>query len=157
MKTNRVYSIYSEMEHKGVFSHNPANMNSFDKETGQSLYDGPVQFPMMLYHPQGKTEIITPEIKIAGRNGPEIETPEQRSLISLTVTDATEYNRAREEGWHEHPADAIAASGKTPPLKGATDTVNRLENEIDRLKGLLKDQQKKETLKSPATATGAKP
>lgn len=147
---NHRFTVYDKMEADGVFDLNPANPDSRSKE-GESLYRGPIEFPKMMYSPTGEFEIIV--------NGEEIETPrgpklinQQTALISQVVSSAAQEAQLLSEGWHDHPAKAIAAAveaganaerkaaGLKPlvvPAIGAQTVISSQESEIRRLSAEL--------------------
>lgn len=146
---NHRFTVYDKMENDGAFAGNPANPDSQSKE-GESLYRGPIEFPKMMYHPEGQTEIIV--------NGEEIETPrgpklinQQTAMISQVVANAAQEAQLLSEGWHDHPAKAIAVraetTGEKVPSIGAQTVINSQEAEIRRLQAelaKLRDEAKSE-------------
>lgn len=107
-RSNR-FTIFDRLEQLGYFQVNSANPDSRDLTTGESLYKGPVEFPKMLFHPQGEEKITSP--------GEEVHTPlrgaqlvgQQRELIYEIAQTKPDEARLRAEGWHIHPAQAIKA------------------------------------------------
>ena len=130
------FTQFDMMDAKGIFAANAANVTSHDPHTGQSLYKGPVQYPMMFYHPEGKTRVTVRAEQVNTPYGPTMNS-EQRELISRVAGNAAEAAVLRKLGWHEHPADAIAAgltdeqkaAGVVPPPKGAENRITTLEAE----------------------------
>ncbi len=118
-KKNR-YTVFDLMDDRGVFEKNSANACS-------PLYGGPLQYPKMLYHPKGETRVTQKAETLVTPYGPK-EVGEQRELVSRVVQDSEEEEVLRAEGWHDHPAKAIAASGQTPPAVGVVNSKD-LENE----------------------------
>lgn len=100
------FTIYDVMENKGYFSANPANPNARDKTDGHSLYSGPVEFPKMLYHPNGEERILVPAEILTTPLGPKL-VGEQRELVSMTVQNSEEEAAALADGWWDHPSKAI--------------------------------------------------
>ena len=134
----RVFTIFDVMEDKGVFRANSANPNAVDRE-GRPLYAGPVQFPMMVYHPKGEEEILVPGVAEMTPFGPKM-VGEQRGIIYRIVGNAQELREATAEGWHDHPAKAIAAANAlrvergeaplpVPPISAAS-TISGLEKQL---------------------------
>jgi hypothetical protein len=119
------FTIYDVMEGQGVFDENPANSYSAD-------YKGPVQYPKMFYHPEGKERVIQRAEIIATPMGPE-RVGELRALINRVAQDADEEAALRELGWHDHPAKAIQASGREMPPMVAHNRESELEDQIKRL------------------------
>jgi len=101
------FTIYDVMESQGVFEANPANAVSSD-------YKGPVQYPKMFYHPEGKEIIVQRAEILATPMGPE-RVGEMKQIISRAANDADEEAALRELGWHDHPAKAMKAAGKEMP------------------------------------------
>lgn len=112
LKNGDRFTVYDAMEAGGYFSLNPANPNSRNKE-GQSLYTGPVKFPMMLYHPTGEERVSVPGTKERTPYGTVELFGEQTEIISREVATEAELADAVAEGWHKHPAQAIKAGNET--------------------------------------------
>lgn len=137
-RNNRL-TIYDLMEAKGIFASNPANAGSM-REDGTPLYAGPVEYPKMLYHPQGAQRVLVPPRVEPTPTGP-VHIPAQMELISQIVQDAEEEAKLTSQGWHDHPADAIAAAveldpaayGGKVPEKSSDTRIKNLEAEIARL------------------------
>lgn len=140
------FSIYDRMEAEGVFSGNPANPDSIDSE-GRSLYKGPAEYPKMLYHPKGGVRVVNAGEEIDTPRGPKLLNY-QEEMVSITVANADEEKLARAEGWHDHPAKAIAVraveTGESVPEMGAQSIMASQEAEIRRL------QQELERLRAEA-------
>ena len=115
-KQSRRFSIYDMLEENGVFDSNPANIGSVDKD-GASLYRGPVEYPKMLYHPEGAERVIVPAQAETTPFGPQM-LGEQRELVYREVASKSEEREALAAGWHDHPAKAIAAGNKVREAKG---------------------------------------
>ncbi len=147
------FTIYDKMQGDGYFSANPANPDSRDPTTGDSIYQGPVEFPKMLYHPEGEEKIIVPAEIITTPLGPKA-VGEQRELIYEIVQNKAEEAVLLAEGWHTHPAPAmrrrvelfieanpeISEKDKAKMLKAIpgvsrVDRVKELEEELHRLTG----------------------
>ena len=112
LKNGDRFTVYDAMEASGYFSTNPANPNSRNKD-GQPLYQGPVKFPMMLYHPRGEERVSVPGTKERTPYGTVEMFGEQWEIISREVRTDVELAEALEEGWHKHPALAIKAANDT--------------------------------------------
>lgn len=136
MARENIHTVYDRMAAKGFFAQNAANRDSRDKFTGESLYKGPLQFPKMLYHPQGKMRVVVPAVAEATPFGPELRN-EQKELISRVVNNEEELAGLLAEGWHKHPADAIAAGGGVAPAKSSVQRVSVLEEQVARLQAEL--------------------
>lgn len=147
---NRRFTIYDAMEAAGIFEANPANSYSRDVITGDGLYKGPVEYPKMFYHPKGETRISVPAEVIELPSGRIIERNEQRELIHAIANNSADERRLRDDGWHDHPSDAMRAGGdKNAPLKTSGDRIAQLESEIRRLQA-EKDAQAAEILAATA-------
>lgn len=133
------YTIYDMMEDKGIFDENTANSAS-------PKYTGPVEFPRMMYHPEGKYKIMVPGEVISTPLGPKM-VGQQTELISKTVENIGEQRALVAAGWHFTPAEAITANGGDAPatspemlLQRATDDKARLEMELEELRRQLNSQ-----------------
>ncbi len=165
------FTIYDKMEAEGAFSSNPANVHSFDSN-GMALYTGPVQYPKMLYHPQGEQRETSPGEWLNTPNGPKL-VGQQFELIYQIAKTEEEAQALLAEGWHEHPVDAITARvtgqverGELPksallklPKKGAESRAKDLQAEIDRLTRQLAERDAADVTKANvlAPAAAAKP
>lgn len=134
------HTRYHVMEAEGVFDENPANPTARDRD-GMSLYTGPVQFPKMLYHPQGEERVTAPGEYVLSPGGRESLVGQQRELVHRIVNNAEEEAAALAEGWHTTPARAIAASGRTPPPESPAQIISDKDAEIERLKAQLVEAQ----------------
>ncbi len=108
---DNVYTVYDVLDKKGYYSRNPANAQSFDPATKESLYKGPVEFPKMYYHPMGE--------RVNTNAGEVISTPlgakivgEQWELIHTIVANKAEEMILKAEGWHDQPWKADKAAGR---------------------------------------------
>jgi len=119
------------MEAKGIFQLNPANAGAQDA-TGTMLYNGPVQYPKMFYHPKGEERVIVQATTIDTPYGPK-QVGEQKELIHRSVNNEQEEELLRKQGWHSRPADAMRAAGKEAPATGAEGTIEDLRRQIDQL------------------------
>lgn len=131
MPARNRFTIYDMMEAKGVFDLNPANINARDKD-GTPLYVGPIQYPKMLYHPDGETRITNPPEPISTPFGPKW-VGEKREIISRIVRTKEEEEEAILAGWHAHPSRAVQAGGGAPPPMSADDRIKELESQLARL------------------------
>lgn len=127
------YTVYDVMDAKGVFDDNSANSTS-------PRYAGPVEYPKMYYHPSGKQRVIQKAEILNTPFGP-VKVGEQFELISRTVNDASEEERARKAGWHDHPAKAIEASGNKAPPMTAYGQIAELQRQIVSLQAQLNAAQ----------------
>lgn len=154
------FTIYDAMENNGVFSSNPANPGSRDND-GNALYVGPVEYPKMMYHPDGEERVIVPVEIVVTPLGPR-EHNEQKELIHKIVNSVEEEAELRAEGWFDHPAKAVevrikaliassnfspkeekALLAKIPKLSPTSDKVRQMEEEIARLIKLRKEDEEK--------------
>lgn len=141
------FTVYDMMEAKGAFASNPANSDA-QGPNGEVLYKGPVEFPKMLYHPDGDEKITVPAEVISTPFGPQ-KVGEQREIISQIVADAESEAKLVAAGWHLHPAQAIQAAidagtrtGVAPPIssdariKFLEDQLAASQRELDKARGL---------------------
>lgn len=128
--TNRnIFTVYDMMEARGVFENNPANVGAKTKD-GQPTYKGPQQYPKMLYHPQGKTRVLVPGMTEITPYGP-VLCGRIDEIIHQVVEDEIAERKFRNEGWHVHPAHAMAARGDTDvPAISADTRIQDLEAKI---------------------------
>ncbi len=152
--TRNIHTRYHAMEAAGAFDSNPANPTSRDQD-GQTLYRGPVEFPKMLYHPQGLERVTVPGEVVLSPGGREVLLGQQRELIHRIVADAVEEAEALAEGWHTTPAKAIAASGRTPPPESPAQVISDKDAEIERLRAQLAEVQGAGVGKKHASAGAA--
>lgn len=101
------FTIYDQMEERGVFAANPANADS-QNEQGEPLYKGPVEYPKMLYHPHGELYVAIPAMPEVTPFGPRMLN-EQKRLITKVIGSKEEELEALQEGWHDHPQKAHQA------------------------------------------------
>jgi len=152
LKNGDRFTVYDAMEASGYFSKNPANPNSRDSE-GRSLYQGPVKFPMMLYHPRGEERVSVPGTKERTPYGTVEMFGEQWEIISREVTTEAELSEALAEGWHKHPAMAIKVANETwrkeqglrpmpvPPISAGS-RIADLEEQNKRLTEMLEEAKR---------------
>ena len=131
-RNRHVHTVYDVMDAKGVFDANPANAQAHDPQTHQSRYAGPVEFPTMLYHPEGKHRVVMPERVEQTSWGPE-RRPAVTEMITRVVQTQPELDALLAKGWHQHPADAMAAAGLEAPPKSSANRIAQLEAEIKKL------------------------
>lgn len=142
------FTVYDVMENKGVFRKNPANLQSQDDQ-GQSLYNGPVQYPKMLYHPKGEERILQEGEIINTPIGPKL-IMQQRELIWQIANNSEEEAALLAAGWHQHPAESLRAAGKDAPATGADQVIADLRKKIEQLQA---QQAALEKSTKPATTT----
>lgn len=134
------FTIYDMMDKKGAFSNNPANPDSQDASTGEALYQGPVEYPKMFYHPTGERRITVPAEIIETPLGPK-SVGEKSEIIWEIAKTKSEEKSLRDLGWHDHPAGAIAAGGGEAPAISTTQHVKNLEEQIRKLQLEKNDSQ----------------
>lgn len=138
------YTVYDVMDDRGVFDANPANAQS-------PLYKGPVPFPRMLYHPKGEMRVTQKAEVLRGPYGPE-KVGEQREIVHKTVHNQEELDEALLEGWHMHPAQAMAAAGLDAPAMFPEGHVKSLEDQIKALNAQLAQAKQHQTPAKTKTA-----
>ena len=116
---DRIHTVYDNMERKGMFAGNPANAGARDPK-GRQLYKGPVQFPRMVYSPDGEFRITTPAEPVMTALGPKL-VGEQRALVDKIAETAEEYEELRAAGWLDTPGEALAKNpGRLTAAERAT-------------------------------------
>lgn len=147
------FTIYDALEKSGYFDSNPANTFAREPTSGGPLYAGPIEFPKMLYHPEGEERVIVPAEIILTPMGPK-PVGEQREMLHQIVVNAVEEAELVAEGWHDHPAKALKARVllfieaspdmtdrekaklmKSIPSISSENRVRELERELARLTG----------------------
>lgn len=148
------FTIYDMLEARGEFRKNPANPGSVD-DSGNPLYKGPLKYPKMLYHPKGEEEITSKGDVMTSPLGAQLVNV-RKKLISKVVNTPEEEKVLRDAGWHDHPAKAIAASGREAPPISPSAVISQKDEEIKRLQEALAamkaDQKEVEKLKSEKAA-----
>lgn len=138
------FTVYDMMEAKGLFDSNPANVGS-KSEDGSMLYKGPQAYPKMLYHPHGETKTLVPGVAELTPWGPRVH-GQLDEIIWVLVNSEAEEKKLRLEGWHTHPAHAIAASGGKAPQISSDTRIADLEAQIA---ALLAEKAETEDLQKP--------
>lgn len=153
-RMNKVYSIYHSMEDRGLFETNKANAQAVNND-GLSIYEGPVQYPKMLYHPKGEMRCVTQGIMVTDRdNRPvfdETGKPKYAGAVyevkNIVVDSAEQEEEMVNQGWHYTEAQALRANPETfhkaPPKTKA-------EEQEEKIKELEKQLE-------AAVAAGAQP
>jgi hypothetical protein len=131
---NKRFTIYDAMEASGAFDRNPANQTARDDVSGESLYNGPIEYPKTFYSPKGETKITVPGEMVQTLEGVKLRS-QQKELITAIAKNADEEAALRAEGWHDHPAKAIHAGGGEAPPTSSVDRIAQLEAELARLQG----------------------
>lgn len=111
------FTIYDAMEARGVFLSNPANVGARDDQNN-IIYKGPLPYPKMLYHPEGKEKQVSPEVKIPVPGFGIQIMPATFEMISMIVAGPEEHQKMADQGWHDSPAKAL--KWKTLHEDGAT-------------------------------------
>ncbi len=132
---DNVFTIYDLMDRAGYFRQNTANRDAVGPDR-QSTYKGPVAYPKMMFHPEGKTKIVVPAEVISTPFGPQ-RVGEQREIIWQVAQDEVQEASLREQGWHDSPAKAIRAGGGEAPPVSSLERVAELEDEMARLRAEL--------------------
>lgn len=148
MRRDKRFTIYDVMEANGVFDSNPANAISSD-------YEGPVSYPQMFYHPQGESRVLVPGEAINTPLGVQV-VGEQRELINQIARTKIEADALRASGWHDHPAKAIAASGKAAPAVSPDMRIKDLEAQIRALQAAQADARAEKQAETIQAATQAR-
>lgn len=126
---NARFTVFDVMEAKGLFDTNEANVSS-------PQYRGPVEYPKMYYHPNGRKRVIQKAELLQTPFGPQ-RVGEQFELISRIAKNADEASRMEAQGWHDHPSKAIAASGEKAPPMTAHGRIADLERQLAVLQAQL--------------------
>ena len=140
-----VYSVYHRMDEKGIFETNPANADAKDIN-GLSLYKGPVEFPKMLYHPEGKLRVVNEGIvqtdprtnmPLRDEHNNVIRTGRVEEVINVLIETAEQEADFLAQGWHRTPAEALRKASH-PGFKAPEKTALELAmEEIAQLKALV--------------------
>jgi hypothetical protein len=134
---------YHRMNEAGWFSGNPANVGS-QNEDGSPAYHGPIPYPKMLYHPEGLFRVTNPGQKVRDVDGSVMVIGQQEELVNRVVANAKEHRAALAEGWHETPAQALAAGNalgkyqRQVPVSTSAERIASLEAQIALLQAELK-------------------
>ena len=142
-RNNSVYSIYHNMDDRGVFDSNPANAQAVNND-GFSIYKGPVEYPKMLYHPQGKLKVVFQGLLVTDpksgeamldKEGNPRYTGTQVVVEHVVVASEAEAAPYIAEGWHETEA---AARRQSPDKKIAAAAPPKTKTELmeERIKEL---------------------
>jgi hypothetical protein len=139
------FTLFDMMDAKGVFSSNPANPDSVDPIEGTSLYTGPVEFPKMFYHPEAERRVLNPGEAlrdgqgnpVLDRNGDQIIRGLQTEIIWQIASNASEAEKLRAAGWHDHPAKALAAAGQEAPAISSQQRIDEMEREMEKMRAEL--------------------
>lgn len=134
-RQSRRFSIFDAMEEKGVFEANPANYYSRDAEN-TNLYKGPVEYPKMFYHPEGKERVLNPG-STELINGVYTKVGLLMEVEWTIANNSAEEKKLRSEGWHDHPAKAIAASGKEAPAISSGARISELQAKMAEMQAEL--------------------
>lgn len=141
MRNDNIFTIYDLMEKAGMFRSNPANIDSIDKGSRRSLYQGPIQFPKMMYSPNGETRITEPGQVVMDEYGKPQRVGRQTELVSKIVETPEEEAVLKHLGWHNHPAKAIHAAGGEAPPMSSDEQITSLEAQLVALKKQLEEAE----------------
>lgn len=152
------FTVYDAMEARGAFASNPANASSADND-GNSLYRGPVQYPMMFYHPMGEMKIIVPGEVITTPLGAKV-VGEQKELVWQIARDEQEEKDLLAAGWHRSPGLAIVAGGGKAPPMGLHEQMQQMDQEkaamLKELEELRAEKAKRAALANSSLVLGDK-
>ena len=134
-RMNKVYSIYHSMEDRGLFETNKANVQAINND-GLSIYEGPVQYPKMLYHPKGELHCINQGILVTDRDSrpvfDETGKPKYAGAVwgvkNIIVESEAQEAEIVAQGWHFTEAQALRANPETH-LKAPPKTHAELQQE----------------------------
>jgi hypothetical protein len=136
------FTQFDAMEARGDFEANPAN-------AGSTAYEGPVDFPRMLFAAEEEVIVSGTFEEIRGRGT--ILLGEQKALRHRIVGTKGELDEALASGeWFDHPAKALKslieanrAQGvedkRTVPIISAQETINSYERRIAELEAKLSE------------------
>ncbi len=142
-RNNSVYSIYHNMEDRGVFESNPANAQAVNND-GFSIYKGPVEYPKMLYHPKGEMQIVFQGLMVVDpksgeavldKEGNPRYTGTQAVVKHVVVNSAEEEAPYLAEGWHLSEAASRRGSAD-PKVAKAAPPKTKMELMEERVKEL---------------------
>jgi hypothetical protein len=157
-RMNKVYSIYHSMEDRGLFETNKANAQAVSND-GLSIYEGPVQYPRMLYHPKGELHCISQGILVTDRDSrpvfDERGQPKYAGAVwgvkNIIVESEEQEAEMVKEGWHYTEAQALRANPETH-LKAPPKTNAELQQE--RIAELEKKLAEAEAKNKPSSTPG---
>lgn len=147
-------TVYHVMDARGIFQANPANVGAQD-DSGTNIYQGPIAYPKMLYHPTGELRVLSPGEKVKDVDGSIQVLGRQTEIIHRVVKNKKEDEEARKEGWHDHPAKALQAGAEAGtylgevPAMSSDQRIGDLEAQIAALQAELAGQQ-------PSSGSGKK-
>jgi hypothetical protein len=157
---NKVYSIYHSMEDRGLFETNKANAQAVSND-GLSIYDGPVAYPKMLYHPKGEMHCITQGILVTDRDSrpvfDETGKPKYAGAVwgvkNIIVESEAQEAEMVSQGWHFTEAQALRANPETN-MRAPPKTQHELQMErITELEKRLAESEAK-VVKQPTPPSG---
>lgn len=153
----RRFTIYDMMEEKGAFASNPANIDS-QNEAGEPLYAGPVEYPKMLYHPEGQLYVAIPAMPEVTPFGPKMLN-EQKRLVVQVVKNKEEELELLAQGWHDHPAKAHEArkaiEAANPPSTYALGDADTMAETIRRMQQQMWEMQMASQKRGPSVLSDA--
>jgi hypothetical protein len=138
MRTTPVCTVFDIMAARGDFRSNRANIESLDDQMRPNYRKA--EFPMMLYHPEGKTVKTVPAELIATPFGAQ-KVGEKREIITEVVNSQREADLLIAEGWHTRPSLAALQNPDLPyvPQKTHEDEMSLLRAQLARANSALED------------------
>lgn len=151
-RRDRRFTVYDAMEAAGAFDGNTANRASpqFEEKGGAS--QAIVQYPKMFYHPKGEERVTNPGEIIVTPLGPKL-VGQQKELIYTAANNKAEADALRKQGWHDHPAKAVAAGGGVAPPISADQKIKDLEEQIAIMKAQANDVRAQQVAEDQAALT----
>lgn len=160
-RMHKVYSVYHAMDDRGVFEQNKANVQSVNND-GLSMYEGPVQYPKMLYDPKGELYCINQGIMIVDRDNRPVFDEQGKvkyagsvwGVKNIVVDNAEQEEEMVKKGWHFTEAQALRAN-PTSPIKAPPKSPAELQAEriADLEKKLAEFEAKAPKVPSPQART----
>jgi hypothetical protein len=154
-----VYSVYHAMEDRGVFDSNKANVHAVNND-GVSIYEGPVPYPRMLYHPKGEQFVISQGIMVTDRDSRPVVDENGKIKYAGTTTGTKWIQVDNEEqeaemlgqGWHRTEAQALRSN---PELTHKAPKKSQAELDAEEIASLKKRLAESEEKNKPASPTKA--
>ena len=112
---SKVFSRYHVLEAMGYYASNPANANAVDDD-GNSIYKGPIEYPKMLFHPEGKIRVVNVGTMEKMPDGTFKEHGRIEEIEWQSVENAEQEAELRAQGWHDSPVKAIRAAPTTSKI-----------------------------------------
>jgi hypothetical protein len=158
-----VYSVYHAMEDKGFFDVNKANASAVNND-GVSIYDGPVQYPKMLYHPKGELACITQGIMVTDRDNRPVYDEAGKPKFAgavwgvkyMIVDSEAQEAELVGQGWHFTEAQALRANPETAHKAPPKSQAELQKERIAELEKKLAESEARQQQAGPAKAQPAK-